>query len=454
MLAASLAAGLGTDAQAQPDGTDGAVLNIDLASALRLADERNLDVAIYLERIAEASAKVALARTMAVPTIRVGGSYNRHTGNLQETSGQIVDTERASRFTGLGAGAVGAGDLRAAGLEVEVDVAEAIFAPLIAKQNRTAATAAAAANRHQVFVDVAAAYVRLLQSRTEAEIVERALQRAVDLATLTANYAEAGEGLSADAEMAAVQALLWQQRRVIAAERIETSATELVRLLHLDPGLRLAPLERGVPTLEIFSAQEDVSQLIAQALADRPEAEQLDSLLAAAEDDLTAQRYGLFIPSVALNYSAGDFGGAPGSSIENTAGRGDLTLLLYWQFDAFGLAHRARTDQKRIQLRLTGLERDKLRDAIAAEVRNGYARVRSLHGQLQFTEQAIGRSEQAYMMNRDRIFDQQGLPLEALQAMQALASAELSHLETSVAYAIAQVRLHTALGRPLDSQFR
>jgi outer membrane protein TolC len=72
------------------------VLRIDLPAALRLADERNLDVAIYVERVAEASAKLAQARTLAVPTLRVGGSANRHTGTLQETSG-TSSTRTASR---------------------------------------------------------------------------------------------------------------------------------------------------------------------------------------------------------------------------------------------------------------------------------------------------------------------------------------------------------------------
>jgi outer membrane protein TolC len=194
-LVTSFALGCTPAAWSQDDRSQDAVLQIDLPTALRLADERNLDVAIYLERIAEASAEVAQARTLAVPSIRIGASRDRHTGNIQETGGQVLDVDRASRFSGIG-------------MRAEVDIADAIFAPLVAKQNRAAVTAASTANRHEVFVDVATAYVRLLQSRAETGIVQRVLERAVDLATLTADYAEAGEGLLADAEMAAVQPLL------------------------------------------------------------------------------------------------------------------------------------------------------------------------------------------------------------------------------------------------------
>jgi outer membrane protein TolC len=443
--------GLATLARAQP-ATENEALQIDLPTALRLADERNLDVAIYLERVAEATARLALARTLAVPTVRIGGSYHRHDGNLQETSGTVVDTERVSRFRGLGAGAVGAGDLQAPGIGVGIDLADAIFQPLVARQNRAAAQAASTANRHQVLVQVAAAYLRLLQSRAETAIAGDALARATDLAALTANYAEAGEGLLADAQMAAVQPLLWEQRRLVAEERTAAATAELARLLHFDVGVRLEPLDEAVPVLEIFGADENLEQLVTRALIGRPETEQLDALLGAAEDDLTAERYGLFIPNVALAYSAGEFGGAPGSSVANMDDRDDLSLLLYWQFDAFGLGNRARIDEKRSRLRQIGLERDKLRDAIVAEVREGYARVQSLRQQAGLAALTVERARDAYTLHRDRIYDQQGLPLEALQAMQTVAAAELAELETAVGYTLAQLRLHTALGNPVDQQ--
>ena len=417
------------------------VLRIDLPTALRLADERNLDIAIYVARIAEASAKVAEARTLAVPSARVGADFARHTGNIQETSGQVIDADRASRFSGLGTG-------------LKVDIAAAIFAPLVAKQNRAAVTAASDANRHQVFVDVATAYLRLLQARAESAIAQRALERATDLATLTASYAEAGEGLESDAQMAAVQPLFWQQRRVVTQEQTETAAAELTRLLHLQADVVLEPMETEIPPLEIFSGDENVAELIARALTARPETEEYDALVAAAEADLSGERYELFVPGVSLDYSSGQFGGGPGSAIENTRDRSDLALTLYWRFESFGLGHRARTNEKRAQLQRVGLERDKLRDSIAAEVREDYARVRSLKQQLALAGSAVDRAQEAYELNRARIYDHQGLPLEALQAMQAFASAEVAQLETRVGYSVAQIRLHTALGNPLNSQFQ
>jgi outer membrane protein TolC len=425
-----------TPLAAQPAVDDQNRLEIDLPTAVRLADERNVDVAIFLARIEAATARLTQARLTAVPNIRVGTAEERHEGTIQETSGNVIDADRASRFRGVTA------DLR-------VDIGDAIFRPLVARQNRSAVVAASSANRQQVLMQVASAYVRLVQVRTEVDVVGRAYARASDLAALTSDYAESGEGLPSDAEMAAVQPALWEQRRAAAEERVVAVNTELVRLLHLDADVELAPVETEPPDIEIFSGTEDVAELIARAQDGRPENEQVEALVAAAEGDLNAERYGWFVPSVSLSLSAGDFGGGPGTSILNTDDRQDRSLTLYWQFDGLGFGQRARIGERRAQLQELTLQREKLRDAIAAEVRESHARVVSLKRQIELADTAVVHAERAYELNRTRIFDQQGLPLEALQAMQTLASAELGALEARAALSVAQIRLHTALGNPL-----
>ncbi|HVY63310.1 MAG TPA: TolC family protein [Gammaproteobacteria bacterium] len=412
-------------------------LRIDLGTALRLADERNLDVAIYYQRVAAASATLAESRLLAVPTLTVGTDSDRHHGTLQETSGVVDDVDRASRFTGAGA-------------TLAVDIAAAIYRPLAARQNLDAVRASATVNRHRVLLEVATAYLALLQAQATVRVADAALERANDLAALTANYAQTGEGLQADAEMAAVQPLLWQQQQLAARANAEAAAAAVASLLHLDRGARLTPVEEAVPSLELYADGQDLDRLIDQALQGRPERDQLDALFAAAENDLKAQRYGLFIPRVGLAYSSGEFGGAPGSGIANTAHRDDLALQLYWQFDAVGLGHRTKVNAREAELRQIGLERDKLHDAIVAEVRTAYAGVQSQRGQLPLTDAAVRHAAEAYELQRERIYDQQGLPLEAQTAMQALAAAELARIDALVGYDLAQIRLHTALGNPLE----
>ena len=131
--------------------------------------------------------------------------------------------------------------------------------------------------------------------------------------------------------------------------------------------------------------------------------------------------------------------------IANTDHRDDLSLQLYWQFEGFGFGRRAKIDADEARLREIGLRRDKLHDAIVAEVREALASTRSRREQLPLADTAVERATQAYELNRERIYDKQGLPLEALQAMQTLAMAELARID-ALCYDLAQIRLHTALG--------
>jgi outer membrane protein TolC len=336
------------------------------------------------------------------------------------------------------------------GASVGVDVADAIFKPLAARRRLTALEASAQTNRHQVLMDVAAAYLELLQARAQAAVVAAALDRAQDLADLTGSFAAAGEGLLADSQMAAVQSLVWKQRALDARANVEGAAAELARLLHLDADVALEPAESTIPTLELFPADEALDPLIARALGARPETEQLDALVAAAEEDLKGQKLALAIPSVSLSYNAGEFGGDRGSNIANTAHRDDLALQLYWRLDGLGFGRRARIEEKRAQLREVGLQRDKLHDAIVAQVRQAYASAQSRREQLPLADDAVTRATDANELHRERIYDKQGLPLEALQAMQSLATAELARIDAVVSYDLAQIRLHTALGNPLE----
>jgi outer membrane protein len=434
VAAFALAAGaLGAGRSAHADEP----LKIDLASALRLADERNLDVAIYYQRIEAASATLTQSRVLAVPTIRFGGSQDQHHGTIQDVAGNVIDADHAARFVGAGAA-------------LSVNIADAIFQPLAARQNLDAVRASANVNRHQVLVDVATAYLSLLRARAATQAVAAALERANDLAALTASYASSGEGLLADAQMAAVQPLYWQQQVLAARETVEAATASVIQLLHLEPGVAIEPTEETIPTLELYAGEENLETLVARALDSRPEREQLDALVASSEESLKAQRYGILIPSVSLTYQSGQFGGAPGSSIENVDHRDDLNLQLYWQLDSLVFGHRARVVAQEAQLREIGLQRDKLRDAIAAEVRAAYASTQSRRAELPLAEAAVARATDAYALHRERIYDRLGLPLEALQAMQSLATAELANIDAVVSYDLAQIRLHTALGNPLE----
>jgi outer membrane protein TolC len=352
---------------------------------------------------------------------------------------------------GFGSGAVGAGDPRASGLSLDLNIADAYFKPLQARQDRNAAAAASKVNRLQVVEDVTTAYYRLLQNHAEQAITQEALQRAEKLAVVTADFADTGEGLKTDAEMASVQTFIWQQRLEAARINAEISSLALVQLLHLASDMVLEPSDTEVPMLDIFKTDEDIDVLISQALNNRPETEQHEAQLQAAEQNVKQETYGPLIPRVSANYSSSVFGGSGSTFDDHSSYRDDFSVMLYWQLDNLGFSRRARLNEKQARIRRLQNQRDKTLDQIVVEVRSAYLQVRSQRRQLELSQQAVAIANNAYTLVSERIFEHQGLPLEVLQSMQSLADAQSLHLQTLINYNLAQIQLHSALGNPISN---
>ena len=87
-------AGIPADSPA-PDA-DERVLPINLATALRLAGSRPIDVELAGERIRRAAAQLSQARALWLPSIPLGGDYNRHDGPIQDANGGVLKRAAAA----------------------------------------------------------------------------------------------------------------------------------------------------------------------------------------------------------------------------------------------------------------------------------------------------------------------------------------------------------------------
>ena len=93
-------------------------LPINLPAALQLANVQAVDIAAAAERIRVAASLLEQAQVLWLPTITVGGDFNRHDGRNQDALGSVFDNSRSSGMLGLGTGI---------GPAAVIDVGEAIL---------------------------------------------------------------------------------------------------------------------------------------------------------------------------------------------------------------------------------------------------------------------------------------------------------------------------------------
>ena len=93
----------------------------------------------------------------------------------------------------------------------------------------------------------------------------------------------------------------------------------------------------------------------------------------------------------------------------------------------------------------------KVMDQVAQEVAEASIQVGIRRQQVDMAQTAIARARDSHQRNKDRIRDGKGLPIEVLQAIQALEASERAYLRAVADYNRSQLQLQWALGWPVNT---
>ncbi len=438
---------LSTESTALPANT----IELNLPSALAMVGGDHPVVGFAQWRVREAYAQLERAEVLWLPSIRAGFSFHRHDGNYQASDGSIVDINRNSFQYGLGNGATGAGTTTNPGIVAQFHLADAIFQPNIAEKTAWARGHAAQAVLNEQMLQAALAYIELLDAHQDARILDESRQRTADLAKLTGDFAEAGEGLEADADRMQTELTLIDNQLIAADERMAVASARLAQAISIDASSQILPMDVTVVPLELVTTQSDKSSLISAGLSLRPELKESQALAAAACEAFKRQKYAPFVPSVLLGYSTGGFGGGLGNNLDNVDGRYDFDALMSWEVRNLGFGEQAARRETSARVQQAKFEQLRVLDQVALEISEAYSQVGFRRQQMALTQQAIQTAEKSYKANSERIRDGEGLPIEVLQAVQALESARRAYLRAVIEHNQAQFRLQWALGWPVSA---
>jgi outer membrane protein TolC len=410
---------------------------LDLPTALQFADANHLAIAIARNRLEAAYAEESLASVLWLPDITFGPNYQYHDGNIQRAVGEVLETRRNSLFVG-------------GGPVLTLDVAEGIFAPLIAHQGVHARSAGVQATRNESLRDVAESYFDLIAAFASVEIAVETRHHAELLVQVTASFEENGVGLPSDTSRARTELQLRRQQETLSRERIRTASAILARRLHFEHGIQLAPLDLKVVPVKIYSLEANTEGLVDLALQNRPELAEQAALINLASARVRQAEVEPFIPNLTLGFTSGGFAGGysggPDGMWSSMGWRDDFQAAALWEVDNLGFGNAYRTQRRRVDLEGQQLLCMQVRDRIAEEVLSAQAMVISRQQQVAETADAVIAARTSLEQNVTRIRGGAGLPIETLQSIQALEKARTEHLQAITAYNKAQFRLFAATG--------
>jgi outer membrane protein TolC len=439
------------------------VAPIDLFSAFRLVGEQNPQVLIAQQRVTEALALRQLAAAQILPNLNAGSSVDSHSGVLQRSSGVILQVNRDSLYAGAGAFAVGAGTPNVPGVVLTGNVAVWIYDFLVAAQEVDRRGFVSDTVAQDTLLAAAVGYVELLRAEELHKIAEQIRDDAREVARLTANYARTGEGRQADADRAATELYRREADVIQTAADIGSASAALCRVLHLDPLLRLHPVDERVLPKSIVPEPVTLPELLAIAFLNRPELKERHAAICQALARLDQANWLPYSPTVFLGFSAGTFGG--GSSIvDQPVGSGtdalgdprfglfdprqDLDVAAYWTILNLGVGNKSQIDAARSRLRSANLEQVVVLDRIRAEVAAAYARTHARYAQIRIGEMAVQSALDGFQEDLRRIISHEGLPLELINSLRLLARSRVEYMNAILDYNRAQFELYVAIGKP------
>lgn len=410
------------------------VYPIDLPTALHLAGARNLEIQIARERLRQAEADQTSAKERFLPWIAPGVTYHRRDGLAQRVPpGTISDAHFQSYYPGVT-------------LAAQLDLGDAIYKNLAAKQVVKASDHALETQRQEAVLIAAKGYFDLAKARGLVEVARAALKTSQDYEQELHQAVAAGIAFKGDELRIQTQTKQFEISLRQALEQQRVAAVEMARILHLDSRVELVPQDAGQLRLTLFEPESALDPLVNQALRSRPELQESQALVLAAEQDKKGTVYGSIIPSFNAQVFGGGLGGGPDGGPSNFGAEGDYLLGLSWRIGPGGLFDSGRIRASKARLAATQLGAAKLKDDIVAQVVAGLTHLQSVSEQINLTESKLTFATETLRVTSERKQYGVGVVLEDLQAQQDLDRARSDFVSLSADYNKAQYSLSRAVG--------
>jgi outer membrane protein TolC len=438
---------------AQPDATE-KPLPINLATALRLAGARPIVIAAADASVQLATAEYQRARVAWLPSFNVGAGYYRHDGSTQGQSGTFYINTKDQFFAG-------------AGLTARVAAADALFAPLAARQVLRARVIDVQTARNDALLATAEAYFNMQQARGRLAGTQDVLDKGLEMARQI-NFERVAASRQADLHRARALRASFEDMFAGAREQWQLASADLTQVLRLDPTATVIPLEPPSLRVTLFAPEEPVDNLIPIGLTNRPELASQQALVQAALIRIRQERMRPLVPSLILQggpgpaapggyLMAGVFGSGAHGMGNPWVGRDDVSLGLVWEMQNLGMGNRALVRERQAERQQLLVELFRIQDLVAAEIARAHTQLASAAVRLAVDERGVQEARAAYEGSVQNLGKIEPLgqaqvvvrrAFEVIDALRALSTHYDLYFTSVGDYNRAQFRLYRALGYP------
>src|SRR6187551_1465421 len=239
-------------------GGGAAPSELDLATVLRLAGARSLDVELAKEKLNEAEARFDSATWQFFPWLNAGVGYRRHDNRIQNVEGDIIDADKQS----LNAGGT---------VTAQVELGDAIYKRLVEKQKREAARQGVQSANSRVLRDAVTAYFDLTKADAVSDAIAESLRVSEAYEKQLTNAVGIGVAYKGDELRVRVQSERYRIAQRQAQEKRAVAGAKLAEVLHLEQSTPLSARQRQLVPLSVVGLSTPLRDLIAEAQAARPE---------------------------------------------------------------------------------------------------------------------------------------------------------------------------------------
>jgi len=325
---------------------------IDLGTALRIAAGSHLDILEARARVREAQGSAQSADGYLLPILTAGGTWGRTDGTVQASFGNLGEVKFGS-VTALGT------------VQISANVGQSIYHDLAAHQTAEASAAFELAQVQRTLLEVAQAYLSLVEADATVRINEQFVQETQGLVRYTQAREGQGLGSALDTERARTQAAEAEQRLIVARNERQRRSKALAGPLRLDSSIDLSPVDKDLAPASLVAPGDTLLTWLGRATEHRPETRAYRAGREAAEQEATATRWSVWGPQVTAGYLYGGVGRSPSTVDE----RENWLLGVGWTL-SFGGPGRIEAADARLQQADIQLQR--FQDRLLASVSGAY----------------------------------------------------------------------------------